>query len=405
MNKGFYILIFIALGFGQLKAQQTSKQQKELEAQRIRLKKEIKQINTILFKNSKTRKNALTEVEDLQVKLNVRSELIRVTNQQANLLTSKIRINEKNISVQRKELEDLKSEYANLIRKSYESKSLQNRLMFLFSSENFLQAYKRLQYLKQYARYRRRQGKAISEKTKLLQELNQMLSNEKADKILLIEENRIFQKEIEKEKKEQNSLIKNLERRQKKLASQISKKEKQQRAIDREINRLIREAIAASNSRAGKKGKKTFQLTPEAKLLADNFISNKGRLPWPLEKGIVVQGFGRQRHPVVKTTIIQSNGVVIATEPLAQVRAVFEGEVMSVIVIKGSNPSVLIRHGNFITLYTNLAKLYVKKGEKVNAKQAIGEVFTNQQTGKTQLQFGIFNNVKALNPKDWVYQM
>ena len=405
MNKGFYILIFIALGFGQLKAQQTSKQQKELEAQRIRLKKEIKQINTILFKNSKTRKNALTEVEDLQVKLNVRSELIRVTNQQANLLTSKIRINEKNISVQRKELEDLKSEYANLIRKSYESKSLQNRLMFLFSSENFLQAYKRLQYLKQYARYRRRQGEAISEKTKLLQELNQMLSNEKADKILLIEENRIVQKEIEKEKKEQNSLIKNLERRQKKLASQISKKEKQQRAIDREINRLIREAIAASNSSVGKKGKKTFQLTPEAKLLADNFISNKGRLPWPLEKGIVVQGFGRQRHPVVKTTIIQSNGVVIATEPLAQVRAVFEGEVMSVIVIKGSNPSVLIRHGNFITLYTNLAKLYVKKGEKVNAKQAIGEVFTNQQTGKTQLQFGIFNNVKALNPKDWVYQM
>ena len=405
MDKGFYILIFFALGFGQLKAQQTSKQQKELEAQRIRLKKEIKQINTILFKNSKTRKNALTEVEDLQVKLNVRSELIKVTNQQANLLTSKIRINEKNISVQRKELEDLKSEYANLIRKSYESKSLQNRLMFLFSSEDFLQAYKRLQYLKQYARYRRRQGKAISEKTKLLQQLNQMLSNEKADKILLIEENRIVQKEIEKEKKEQNTLIKNLERKEKKLASQISKKEKQQRAIDREINRLIREAIAASNSRVGKKGKKTFQLTPEAKLLADNFISNKGRLPWPLEKGIVVQGFGRQRHPVVKTTIIQSNGVVIATEPLAQVRAVFEGEVMSVIVIKGSNPSVLIRHGNFITLYTNLAKLYVKKGEKVNAKQAIGEVFTNQQTGKTQLQFGIFNNVKALNPKDWVYQM
>ena len=405
MNKGFYILIFFALGFGQLKAQQTSKQQKELEAQRIRLKKEIKQINTILFKNSKTRKNALTEVEDLQVKLSVRSELIKVTNQQANLLTSKIRINEKNISVQRKELEDLKSEYANLIRKSYESKSLQNRLMFLFSSENFLQAYKRLRYLKQYARYRRRQGRAISEKTKLLQQLNQILSNEKADKVFLIEENRIVQKEIEKEKKEQNSLIKNLERKQKKLASQISKKEKQQRAIDREINRLIREAIAASNSRAGKKGKKTFQLTPEAKLLADNFISNKGRLPWPLKKGIIVQGFGRQRHPVVKTTIIQSNGVVIATEPLAQVRAVFEGEVMSIIVIKGSNPSVLIRHGNFITLYTNLAKLYVKKGEKVKAKQAIGEVFTNQQTGKTQLQFGIFNNVKALNPKDWVYQM
>ena len=393
------------MGFVIIQAQQTSKKQKELEAQRLRLKKEIKQINSILFNNIKTRKSALTQVEDLQVKLNVRLELIKVTNEQANLLTTRISINERNISTNRLELRNLKDEYANLIQKSYESKSLQNRLMFLFSSESFLQAYKRVQYLKQYASYRRKQGKAIANKTKLLQELNQTLNNEKAEKILLIEENRLVQQQIEKDAQDQKSLIKTLERKQTSLAFQISKKEKQQKAIDREINRLIREAIAASNKALGKKRKKTFQLTPEAKLIADNFKANKGRLPWPLEKGVVVQGFGRQRHPVVKTTTIQSNGVILATEPLAQVRAVFEGEVMSVIVIKGSNPSVLIRHGNFITLYTNLAKLYVTKGEKVNAKQAIGEVFTNQQTGKTQFQFGIFNNVDALNPKEWVYQM
>lgn len=393
------------MGLVIIQAQQTSKKQKELEAQRLRLKKEIKQINSILFNNIKTRKSALTQVEDLQVKLNVRLELIKVTNEQANLLTTRISINERNISTNRLELRNLKDEYANLIQKSYESKSLQNRLMFLFSSESFLQAYKRVQYLKQYASYRRKQGKAIANKTKLLQELNQTLNNEKAEKILLIEENRLVQQQIEKDAQDQKSLIKTLERKQTSLASQISKKEKQQKAIDREINRLIREAIAASNKALGKKRKKTFQLTPEAKLIADNFKANKGRLPWPLEKGVVVQGFGRQRHPVVKTTTIQSNGVILATEPLAQVRAVFEGEVMSVIVIKGSNPSVLIRHGNFITLYTNLAKLYVTKGEKVNAKQAIGEIFTNQQTGKTQFQFGIFNNVNALNPKEWVYQM
>ena len=393
------------MGLVIIQAQQTSKKQKELEAQRLRLKKEIKQINSILFNNIKTRKSALTQVEDLQVKLNVRLELIKVTNEQANLLTTRISINERNISTNRLELRNLKDEYANLIQKSYESKSLQNRLMFLFSSESFLQAYKRVQYLKQYASYRRKQGKAIANKTKLLQELNQTLNNEKAEKILLIEENRLVQQQIEKDAQDQKSLIKTLERKQTSLASQISKKEKQQKAIDREINRLIREAIAASNKALGKKRKKTFQLTPEAKLIADNFKANKGRLPWPLEKGVVVQGFGRQRHPVVKTTTIQSNGVILATEPLAKVRAVFEGEVMSVIVIKGSNPSVLIRHGNFITLYTNLAKLYVTKGEKVNAKQAIGEAFTNQQTGKTQFQFGIFNNVNALNPKEWVYQM
>ena len=393
------------MGLVIIQAQQTSKKQKELEAQRLRLKKEIKQINSILFNNIKTRKSALTQVEDLQVKLNVRLELIKVTNEQANLLTTRISINERNISTNRLELRNLKDEYANLIQKSYESKSLQNRLMFLFSSESFLQAYKRVQYLKQYASYRRKQGKAIANKTKLLKELNQTLNNEKAEKILLIEENRLVQQQIEKDAQDQKSLIKTLERKQTSLASQISKKEKQQKAIDREINRLIREAIAASNKALGKKRKKTFKLTPEAKLIADNFKANKGRLPWQLEKGVVVQGFGRQRHPVVKTTTIQSNGVILATEPLEKVRAVFEGEVMSVIVIKGSNPSVLIRHGNFITLYTNLAKLYVTKGEKVNAKQAIGEIFTNQQTGKTQFQFGIFNNVNALNPKEWVYQM
>ena len=405
MRRSAFFLLLFWIGLGTGFAQQNSKQQKQLEAQRLQLKNEIKQINSLLFSNTKTRKNALSEVEDLQVKLNVRSKLIKVTNQQANLLTRRIGLNERTIADQRKELESLKAEYAKMIQKSYASKSLQNRLMFLFSSENFLQAYKRIQYLKQYARYRRKQGIAIAEKTTLLQELNKTLTQEKATKQALVEENRAVQEELEKERKQQQNLIKTLKRKERSLAAQIAKKQKQRKAIDREINRLIREAIAASNKAAGKKGNKTFQLTPEAKLIASNFQANKGRLPWPLEKGVVIQGFGRQQHPVVKTTTIQSNGVVLATEASAQVRAVFEGEVMSVIIIKGSNPSVLIRHGNFITLYTNLAKLYVKKGEKVAAKQPIGEVFTNQQTGKTQLQFGIFNNVKALNPKDWVYQM
>jgi len=139
--------------------------------------------------------------------------------------------------------------------------------------------------------------------------------------------------------------------------------------------------------------------------LAANFEANKGRLPWPLEKGVVVQRFGKQQHPVVKTTTIQSNGVTIATSPSSTVRAVFEGEVMSVVSFKGSNPSVLIRHGNYITVYKNLGKLYVKKGDKVKAKDPIGEVFTNQQTGKTEIQFSIFNNIKVLNPQGWLYQM
>ena len=405
MRSRLFLVLFFWISYGQIFAQKVTKEQKDLEARRIQLKKEIKQINNLLFSNTKTRKNALTEVENLQVKLEVRSELIKVTNKQANLLTKRITINERNILAQRKELELLKLEYAEMIKKSYVSKSFQNRLMFLFSSKNFLQAYKRIQYLRQYSRYRRKQGIEISKKTTLLQQLNQTLIDEKEIKTVLIEENRVVKNELKKEQKEQESLIISLKEKELTLKTQIVKKEKQQKAINREIKRLIREAILASNRAAGKKGNKIFQLTPEAKLIASNFQANKGRLPWPLEKGVVIQGFGRQRHSVVKTATIQSNGVIIATEPSALARAVFEGEVMSIIIIKGSNPSVLIRHGNFITLYTNLAKLYVKKGEKVNAKQVIGEVFTNNQTGKTQMQFGIFNNVKALNPKDWVFKM
>ena len=401
----FFFCLFSLISFNQLFSQISSDQQKKLEAQRTKLMNEIKQINNLLFSNTKIRKNAIDEVEDIQVRLNVRSELIKVTNMQANLLIRRININQRNIDTQRKELDELKKEYAKMIQKSYASKSLQNRLMFLFSSENFLQAYRRIQYLKQYARYRRNQGLEIAEKTKLLQNLNKILIEENEMKIRLINENRLVQQKLAEEQKKQQDLINTLRVKQKSLKLKIAKKQKQREKINKEINRLIREAIAESNRISGKTVKDVFQLTPESKLIAKNFQENKGRLPWPLEKGVITQGFGRQRHPVVKTTIIQSNGVTISTEPFAKVRAVFDGEVMSIIIIKGSNPSVLIRHGSYITLYTNLSKLYVKKGEKVASKQVIGEVFTNQQTGKTQLQFGIFNNIKALNPKDWVYQM
>ena len=405
MRKILLLVLLFSLGTETVLSQTTANRQQELEAQRLRLKKEIKQINNLLFSNKKTRKNVVTEVEDLQVKLNVREELIKVTNAQVNLLTRKINLNQRNISSQRKELEELKADYAKMIQYSYASKSLQNRLMFLFSSESFLQAYKRIQYLKQYTQYRRKQGVAIGEKTLLLQKLNKTLIEEKSKKVTLVNENKTVQEQLKKERINQQSLIKSLKLKAQNLSAQISKKEQQARAIDQEIDRLIREAIAASNKAAGKSSKKTFELTPEAKLIAANFEANRGRLPWPLEKGIVVQGFGRQKHPVVKTTTIQSNGVTIATSPSSKVRAVFKGEVMSVVTFKGSNPSVLIRHGNYITVYKNLGKLYVKKGDKVQAKEPIGEVFTNENTGKTEVQFSIFNNVKALNPKGWIYEM
>ena len=394
---------FLILTIGM--AQTNNARQKALETQKKRLQQEIKQINTLLFNNNRKEKTVVSQVEDLDLKISVRNQLVKVNNQQANLLTRQINVNQRDISQLRAELESLKQDYADMVRKSYKSKSSQNRLMFLFSSADFLQAYKRIQYMKQYANFRKKQGEEIAQKTQTIQELNKTLLDQKRQKEALAAENRKIQETLVGERKAQQRLVRSLKNKSRSFSSEIRQKQRKAAAIDREIERLIKEAIAASNKAAGKTSKNAFALTPEAKLLAKNFIANKGKLPWPVEKGIVIQRFGTQPHPVVKTTTIKSNGVTIATSPKSIARAVFEGEVMTVLSFKGSNPTVLIKHGNYITTYKNIAKVYVKKGDKVKAKQPIGEVFTNPQTGKTTLQFSVFNGLSPQNPKQWVYRM
>ena len=403
-NKGLWtICCFLIISVAT--SQSTSSRQKALEEQKKRLQQEIKQINTILFSNIRKEKSVISKVEDLDLKISVRSQIVKVNNQQANLLTRQINVNQRDITNLRSELKNLKKDYANMIVKSYKSKSSQNRLMFLFSSADFLQAYKRIQYMKQYANFRKKQGEEISKKTQTIQNLNKTLLDQKIIKEALVAENKIVQTTLMKERKFQQNLIRSIKSKSRSLTSEIKQKQRQSAAIDKEIERLIREAIAASNKLAGKASKNVFALTPEAKLLAKNFVANKGKLPWPVEKGVVTQRFGTQPHPLVKTTMIKSNGVTIATNPRSKARAVFDGEVMAILSFKGSNPAVLIKHGNFITTYKNIAKVYVRKGEKVKSKQSIGEIFTHPQSGKTTLQFSVFNELKPQNPKNWIYKL
>ena len=403
-NKGLWtICCFLIISVAT--SQSTSARQKALEEQKKRLQQEIKQINTILFSNIRKEKSLVSKVEDLDLKISVRSQIVKVNNQQANLLTRQINVNQRDITNLRSELKNLKKDYANMIVKSYKSKSSQNRLMFLFSSADFFQAYKRIQYMKQYANFRKKQGEEISEKTQTIQNLNKTLLDQKSIKEALVAENKIVQTTLMKERKFQQNLIRSIKSKSRSLTSEIKQKQRQSAAIDLEIERLIREAIAASNKLAGKASKNVFALTPEAKLLAKNFVANKGKLPWPVEKGVVTQRFGTQPHPLVKTTMIKSNGVTIATNPRSKARAVFDGEVMAILSFKGSNPAVLIKHGNFITTYKNIAKVYVRKGQKVKSKQSIGEIFTHPQSGKTTLQFSVFNELKPQNPKNWIYKL
>ena len=375
-----------------------------LEAQKKRLQQEIVQINALLKSSAKKRANVLTEVETVQLKMDRQDALIRLTNRQINRLNQEITLNLRNIEQLRAELTQLKKDYAEMVVAARKNQSTQNRLMFLLSSESFWQAYKRMAYMKQYAAYRKQQGEQIAEKTKTLQQYTNDLVAQRKNKERLIRENRDAQKALDTVRARQNNLVQQLKKKEKSYAAQIKKKQKQQEAIDKEINRLIREAIAASNKKAGTKTT-SFVLTPEAKALAASFAANKGRLPWPVEKGIVIQKFGTQRHPVVRTTTIKSNGVTLSVPAGAEARSVFEGKVLNIVQFKGSNPIVLVQHGNYITSYKNLSKVYVKKGDKLSAKQVIGQIFTNKDTGKTALQFSLFQNTTPQNPALWLYQM
>tara|TARA_Y100001934_G_C12303657_1_gene751270 strand:- start:272 stop:1441 length:1170 start_codon:yes stop_codon:yes gene_type:complete len=380
-----------------------SDKQKKLEAQRQQILKEIKQFQAFVLGKKKEEKSEITLIEDLNYKVQRRQNLIRITNEQANLLTREISVNQQEITSLRAQLKELKDDYAAMIVKSYKSKSEQSKVMFLLSSSNFKQAYKRLQYIRQYANYQKEQGENIKKKTKELQELNLQLSRQKADKDKLIKENRIAKRELENELKEREELMASIKADLSKYTAQIKKKRQEADRLDEEINRLIREAIAASNEKAGKKtstGK--FVLTPEAKKLASNFEANKGRLGWPVERGIIKGKFGKTRSLTDNTVEVNNSGVKIATTTDADVKAVFNGEVSKIIIVKNANPGIMVRHGNYVTIYYNLSKVYVKPGDKISTGQVIGKVFTSKVTGESLLDFRLFKNNQKLNPEYWL---
>ncbi|OEK06141.1 peptidase M23 [Flavivirga aquatica] len=398
-------LLFVFLLCNTLAFSQNNKQ-KELETRRQELRREIQKINELRVENKSKEKSQLSLIEDFNYKISVLSNLIKVTNQQANLLTREINSNQKKITVLRDELKALKEDYAAMVVKSYKSKNKQSKIMFLLSSDNFKQAYKRLQYIKQYSDHQKQQGETIKEKTVELQGVNKNLLKQQEVKKKLVADNRQVQKTLEVERKQHEVVMKRIKKNLSLYVSQIKKKQREADRIDAEINRIIRAAIAKSNKKKGKSaGSKTFALTAEEKVLASNFTANKGKLPWPVEKGSVRLRYGTQPHPIDKSLTIKSNGVRIATEKGAQVRAVFNGEVSEILRMRNVNPIVMIRHGNYLTLYRNLSKVYVKKGDKVKTKQAIGEVFTNPNNGETILRFTISKGASTVNPASWIYKM
>ena len=382
-------------------------EQKSLEAKRERLQKEINEINRLLFAKKKEKGTVLDQMEALDNKINVRQQLIKVTNQQSNLLNRKINANIRNISKLRGDLSSLKEEYAKIIQKSYQNRSQQNRLMFLLSSQSFFQAFKRIQYMKQYTDYRKQQGEQIVLKTAALTQLNTDLIDQRKEKDQLISQNKKAKAQMMREMKVQKELLGTIRQNESQYAAQVQRKKNEAKKIDKQIEDVIKKAILASNKKAGNKNRNLakFILTPEATLIANNFSANKGRLIWPVEKGIKSQGFGVYNDAVYPGIKHESNGVIITTDEGAKARAIFKGEVIAILSVPGGNKGVQIKHGNFISTYYNLSEVFVLKGDKVDVKTDLGIVYTNRSNGQTRLKFYLYEDTQKLNPEEWVYQL
>ena len=394
------IIIFILASF-LVSFSSHAQTQKQLENKRKQLQKEIKEINSLLFKSKKEAETILSDLDDLTKRIDVRSQLIKTINQEAEVLAREIAKNERKITLQEKRLDALKKEYANMIVQSYKSKNKQSRLMFLLSSESFTQAYKRLQYIKQYATYRKQQGEEIKATNVHLRALTDSLQIKEDEKQLLIGLHLREKENISQEKESQEELVDKVKEKEQKYVTQIKRKQREERKIDKKIERLIKAAIAKSNKKNKNRKASGFKLTPEDLKLETTLVANKGKLPWPVKKGAVVRKYGKQKHPTLAGITIQSSGLHIATEKTARARAVFNGKVLSIQLLSGRKKLVLVQHGNYITSYQNLDNVLVKEGQNIQTKQEIGTIHTDAVTGKTVLIFSLFNGAFK-NPEPWI---
>jgi len=402
-------------------------QQEKLEERKAQIQQEIRDNEKMLQTVKKKEKSAVNVFLIQANKIKLKEKLINTTAKQEKLLSNDMYINQVKVNKLKKELDILKKDYAKMILKSYKSRSEQSRAMFILSSESFLQAYKRAQYLKQYTNFRKNQGLEIQSKTAQLVDYNARLDGQRTVKKKIIAENEKEKKSLEVEKQEQQKLVNSIKKDKNKIIADTKAKQQESKRIDAKIKQLIREQIRLANLKAAEERRKKIEedkqkgivtketdepirvvssdriaLTPEGKILAADFKANRGKLPWPVEKGFISLGYGDQPHPLYPSLTVHNSGVEITTESGATARAVFEGEVSKVIILSPVNRAVFIQHGDYFTVYQNLSQVFVEQGDKVKIKQSIGKVRTSGDTGKTIIKFLILQNTSNNNPEGWL---
>jgi septal ring factor EnvC (AmiA/AmiB activator) len=378
---------------------------KELEKKREALDRQIRTTTALIDQARKEQRVTQEQLQLLESQIQAREQLIRTMNSELRRVDQQIVEDEQLVASLTEDLAALKEQYGRMLQFAYHNRSSYDRMSYLFAAESFQQAWKRSRYLDQIAQQRRRQATLIEETREEIDARLNALKEQREEKSRLVAQQQAERQKLSSDRNGQQSALSSLKKEEGRLRETQKKQEKQRKDLDAAIRKAI-EAELKPKAGAAAGGKLDITLTPEAKELNADFEKNKGKLPWPVEKGVITSGFGKRNHPVLPGIITENNGIDITTEKGASVRAVFRGEVSSVIVIPGAGKAVIITHGNYRSVYSNLREVSVTKGQKVDTKQVLGTVLTDDEGSKSHLEIWrvTVDGPVKVDPAQWLFR-
>lgn len=371
----------------------------DLEERRKKTLEEISYVDNLIQETARQKSSGINDIRIIGNKLSLRENVISGMREEISLLSERIEMNELAVNLMEKDLEFLKADYANAIVNAYKSGKGYPELLYIFSARDFNQGYKRMRYLQQVASFRRSQAETIAGLKKEISDVKAKMEDDLANVSQLKSTEEKQKALLQSEQEKKRKMVGGLSTKEKQLKKELEDKKKVAQKIEAEISRLIEEERRKSVS---------TDLTPEMKLIGQNFVENKGRLPWPVEKGIITSKFGPQKHPVLNYVNENNIGIEITSYGRTPVRAVFNGKIVTIFAIQGANTSIILKHGKYFTVYQNLINVKVKQGDMVNTKSEIAEVYYDSDNGnKAILKFMIFmEREKAepekLDPELWI---
>lgn len=392
----FFLMIFLMVLLPDARGQSLDELRKKKES----AAEEIRYTNELLGKVDQNQKATLGKLRLLNSQIEQRNQLITTMASEVSLLQSLINDNSTVVEMLTSDLEKIREEYALMVRFAWKNRRAYDRLLFFLSADNFNQAYRRFAYVRQYTNFRRRQAETIQSIQSILTKKKMDLENQQQARSSVMSQQEAERRRLADQKNRQNIVAKELQQQKSSLRNKLAQQRRIEQQLEREIQRIIEEE-ARKLAKPGKEGE--LGMTPEQKLAGTDFEQNKRRIPWPVERGVITEKFGVHTHPVLSNVTVNNNGVNITTDEGAQARAVFKGEVSRVFAITGGNMAVIIRHGQYLTVYSNLVNVVVRKGDAVSIRQKLGTVYTDINDGnKTILKFQIWKESQKLDPELWL---